>query len=210
MIADIDALDKKIITAQTSLRSATEALAASQNGNAALLSASLAAPERAARQVNVLQREATNLLDAQVVNTNSLAVAQARVNLLRLAGAGFLNAMGGPWGLGITAALIGATALMAKFAANAAHSAQETEKITRILRDMGYLTEEAANAMDEFGNSVAGRQVSKLQVELKNFQADAKKTRSEERRVGKECVSTCRSRWSPYHEKKKDNKIQKT
>src|SRR3546814_12870434 len=26
-----------------------------------------------------------------------------------------------------------------------------------------------------------------------------KGTRSEERRVGKECVSTCRSRWSPYH-----------
>src|SRR3546814_14260984 len=28
--------------------------------------------------------------------------------------------------------------------------------------------------------------------------------RSEERRVGKECVSTCRSRWSPYHSKKQD------
>src|SRR3546814_17652336 len=27
-------------------------------------------------------------------------------------------------------------------------------------------------------------------------------TRSEERRVGKECVSTCRSRWSPYHYQK--------
>src|SRR3546814_18079130 len=27
--------------------------------------------------------------------------------------------------------------------------------------------------------------------------------RSEERRVGKECVSTCRSRWAPYHSKKK-------
>src|SRR3546814_11694255 len=27
--------------------------------------------------------------------------------------------------------------------------------------------------------------------------------RSEERRVGKECVSTCRSRWWPYHYKKK-------
>src|SRR3546814_2277331 len=26
-----------------------------------------------------------------------------------------------------------------------------------------------------------------------------KTARSEERRVGKECVSTCRSRWSPYH-----------
>ena len=25
------------------------------------------------------------------------------------------------------------------------------------------------------------------------------KDRSEERRVGKECASTCRSRWSPYH-----------
>src|SRR3546814_14028154 len=28
---------------------------------------------------------------------------------------------------------------------------------------------------------------------------DADYWRSEERRVGKECVSTCRSRWSPYH-----------
>src|SRR3546814_11067746 len=31
--------------------------------------------------------------------------------------------------------------------------------------------------------------------------------RSEERRVGKECVSTCRSRWSPYHSKKKDTPL---
>src|SRR3546814_13684367 len=29
--------------------------------------------------------------------------------------------------------------------------------------------------------------------------------RSEERRVGKECVSTCRSRRSPYHYKKQNN-----
>src|SRR3546814_9399890 len=29
--------------------------------------------------------------------------------------------------------------------------------------------------------------------------AVARHIRSEERRVGKECVSTCRSRWSPYH-----------
>src|SRR3546814_12552655 len=35
--------------------------------------------------------------------------------------------------------------------------------------------------------------------------------RSEERRVGKECVSTCRSRWSPDHskKKKKNNKNEK-
>src|SRR3546814_16157115 len=31
--------------------------------------------------------------------------------------------------------------------------------------------------------------------------------RSEERRVGKECVSTCRSRWSPYHSKKNTKQI---
>src|SRR3546814_13070608 len=36
--------------------------------------------------------------------------------------------------------------------------------------------------------------------------------RSEERRVGKECVSTCRYRWSPYHYKKtkNDSRQQKT
>src|SRR3546814_20608039 len=34
---------------------------------------------------------------------------------------------------------------------------------------------------------------------------DVDSGRSEERRVGKECVSTCRSRWSPYHEKTKQS-----
>src|SRR3546814_15787022 len=32
-----------------------------------------------------------------------------------------------------------------------------------------------------------------------NIQNISGELRSEERRVGKECVSTCRSRWSPYH-----------
>src|SRR5881396_4243071 len=32
-------------------------------------------------------------------------------------------------------------------------------------------------------------------------------TRSEERRVGKECFVPCRSRWSPHHQKKKQNRI---
>src|SRR3546814_14061285 len=31
------------------------------------------------------------------------------------------------------------------------------------------------------------------------FAANLPAFRSEERRVGKECVSKCRSRWSPYH-----------
>src|SRR3546814_14663248 len=37
------------------------------------------------------------------------------------------------------------------------------------------------------------------------FRSAGHQVRSEERRVGKECVSTCRSRWSPYHQKKKSH-----
>src|SRR3546814_3076203 len=37
-------------------------------------------------------------------------------------------------------------------------------------------------------------------IQIKNdAPAQIRNCRSEERRVGKECVSTCRSRWSPYH-----------
>src|SRR3546814_7733295 len=39
------------------------------------------------------------------------------------------------------------------------------------------------------------------------YQLDVEMSRSEERRVGKGCVRTCRSRWSPYHEKKKNQSI---
>src|SRR3546814_6572985 len=38
--------------------------------------------------------------------------------------------------------------------------------------------------------------VARRQIAARLRDAD---DRSEERRVGKECVSTCRSRWSPYH-----------
>src|SRR3546814_18332087 len=44
--------------------------------------------------------------------------------------------------------------------------------------------------------------VTNLGVHIK-WGRDDLLARSEERRVGKECVSTCRSRWSPYHYKKK-------
>src|SRR3546814_18535254 len=38
-----------------------------------------------------------------------------------------------------------------------------------------------------------------LSVDLGHLCAEPDHARSEARRVGKECVSTCRSRWSPYH-----------
>src|SRR3546814_11735443 len=40
---------------------------------------------------------------------------------------------------------------------------------------------------------------------VKAMAVEPQMQRSDERRVGKECVSTCRSRWSPYHLKKKHN-----
>src|SRR3546814_14496045 len=53
-----------------------------------------------------------------------------------------------------------------------------------------------------FMNTAIDQQVEKyLREDQKRWDEAHKKieARSEERRVGKECVSTCRSRWSPYH-----------
>src|SRR3546814_1400212 len=44
----------------------------------------------------------------------------------------------------------------------------------------------------------AWKEVSGKDIALHDFEI-ADNYRSEERRVGKECVSTCRSGWSPYH-----------
>src|SRR3546814_13806834 len=38
-----------------------------------------------------------------------------------------------------------------------------------------------------------------VEFHIRQMPGGAFTDRSEERRVGKECVSTCRSRWSPYH-----------
>src|SRR3546814_9045624 len=48
----------------------------------------------------------------------------------------------------------------------------------------------------EFEANLVGRLKSTRQQDLLRF---VDPVRSEERRVGNECVSTCRSRWSPYH-----------
>src|SRR3546814_1784784 len=49
-----------------------------------------------------------------------------------------------------------------------------------------------------FDLQVSARPLDGLSLDLAVGYTDAE-YRSEERRVGKECVSTCRSRWSPYH-----------
>src|SRR3546814_11265950 len=70
-----------------------------------------------------------------------------------------------------------------------AHLAKKPKKAVEIADELGYpvvmkiVSTDIAHKSDVGGVAVGLR--------------DAK--RSEERRVGKECVSTCRSRWSPYH-----------
>src|SRR3546814_3383075 len=49
------------------------------------------------------------------------------------------------------------------------------------------------NIMREEARAEAEAVLHKLAAHVNEY------ARSEERRVGKECVSTCRSRWSPYH-----------
>src|SRR3546814_6609616 len=57
---------------------------------------------------------------------------------------------------------------------------------------------------DASGRRLAKRDHAATLADLRNAGADPARllaglrSRSEERRVGKECVSTCRSRWSPY------------
>src|SRR3546814_12385305 len=70
----------------------------------------------------------------------------------------------------------------------AAHAAQEGHAVELPLQVVVPLV---VNALQAAGVAVA----------LLTHQRAAVRAavRSEERRVGKECVSTCRSRWSPYH-----------
>src|SRR3546814_2402644 len=47
--------------------------------------------------------------------------------------------------------------------------------------------------------SMPGNTTEPVTLPRRSARNRAEGFRSEERRVGKECVSTCRSRWSPYH-----------
>src|SRR3546814_16378610 len=53
------------------------------------------------------------------------------------------------------------------------------------------------NTVTSFGGSWLSARIGSFQLLYPEL-AVRMSMRSEERRVGKECVSTCRSRWSPY------------
>src|SRR3546814_15139360 len=71
-----------------------------------------------------------------------------------------------------------------------APSSKVKEAIAAVLKDEGYISD---------FNVVADGAKKTITLALKYFEGKPVIARSEERRVGKECVSTCRARWSPYH-----------
>src|SRR3546814_133062 len=70
------------------------------------------------------------------------------------------------------------------------------------LQRVAHLGEQAAAA--QFGGEASGQVPGLPLVGVANEQHQIASERSEERRVGKEGVSTCRSRWSPVNVKKKE------
>src|SRR3546814_2371811 len=67
-----------------------------------------------------------------------------------------------------------------------------------------------AKRVDELVAGMAGLDGDYAAMLARHRPRQAEIMRSEERRVGNECVSTCRSRWSPYHYKKKYKKNKQT
>src|SRR3546814_14661153 len=77
--------------------------------------------------------------------------------------------------------------------ANAAELKIGYVQVDKILQEAPQTAESGKKLEKEF--SPRTQELERMQKQIRD--------RSEERRVGKECVSTCRSRWSPYHKKKK-------
>src|SRR3546814_11132725 len=65
-----------------------------------------------------------------------------------------------------------------------------------IFRDTGKLDDQATLDLMRLMRAAGAM---KGEADYYEYANSAYMKRSEERRVGKECVSTCRSRWSPYH-----------
>ena len=72
----------------------------------------------------------------------------------------------------------------------------ESLGVARLITASGVEKRAPVGASDSF---VAGAGKVYAFVEVENPTREAGMNRSEERRVGKECSVTCRSRWSPYH-----------
>src|SRR3546814_20410703 len=67
-------------------------------------------------------------------------------------------------------------------------------------REIERLRSESEAQVAEYNSESRRRaELARIAQEREVRMLEIERDRSEERRVGKECVSTCRSRWAPYH-----------
>ena len=98
----------------------------------------------------------------------------------------------------VTVATLGATAL-----ANAeTYTVQKGDTLSAIAKKNGTTVDEivSKNGIQDANKIYIGQKLTINETTEEPAEIPALvETRSEERRVGKECASMCRSRWSPYH-----------
>ena len=74
---------------------------------------------------------------------------------------------------------------------------KEREKFDQMLKDhKKALYPDCEDDLKKLGTTL---ELLKWKAEIGYTDSGFEKLRSEERRVGKECLRLCRSRWSPYH-----------
>src|SRR3546814_11798868 len=79
----------------------------------------------------------------------------------------------------------------------------DRRRVQECVREAGF---DRADHLQPRDLLITERDLQRAEIVLQLRQRARAEDRSEERRVGKECVSTCRSRWSPYRYKKKYSK----
>src|SRR3546814_20465571 len=72
-------------------------------------------------------------------------------------------------------------------------------RVSRFVLTIGATANQNGTALFEGVTVIFLAQFFGVELSLGQQIMDAGVHRSDERRVGKGCVSTCRSRWSPYH-----------
>ena len=83
--------------------------------------------------------------------------------------------------------------------ANAAAIAEDVGIVQGASADALGIGAGAAETLDGDTNDLCGMGARTSRSGKIKVHVASKSTRSEERRVGKECLRLCRSRWSPYH-----------
>src|SRR3546814_16234888 len=80
------------------------------------------------------------------------------------------------------------------------HEAIEEEFLEKFRDALGNIRQgDPLDPATQLGAQASTMQMEKIESYLALAIEEGATVRSEERRVGKECVSTCRSRWQPYH-----------